>query len=42
MYKKQIKLNGEIRCLYTRDGEQNIITIKSIDDNSLHAIIKLY
>ena len=42
MYKRQTKLNDEIKCLYTKDGEQNIVTIKSIDDNLLHAIIKLY
>ncbi len=42
MYKRQTKLNDEIKCLYTKDGKQNIVTIKSIDDNLLHAIIKLY
>ena len=42
MYKKQIKLNDEIKCLYTKEENQNIVTIKSIDEKSLHAIIKLY
>lgn len=42
MYKKQIKLNDEIKCLYAKEEEKNIVTIKSIDDSKLHAIIKLY
>ena len=42
MYKKQIRLNDEFKCLYTKEENQNIITIKSKDENTLHAIIKLY
>ena len=42
MYKKQIKFNDEFECLYTREENQNIITIKSKDEKTLHAIIKLY
>ena len=42
MYKKQIKLNNEIKCLYTKEQEQSIVTIKSADNKLLHAIIKLY
>lgn len=42
MYKKQIKLNDEIKCLYTQEEEKNIVTIKSLDNSTLHAIIVLY
>lgn len=42
MYKKQIKLDDEIKCLYTKEEEKNIITIKSEDGSLLHAIIRLY
>lgn len=42
MYKKQIKLNDEIKCLYTKEDGKNIITIKSLDNSFLHAIIRLY
>lgn len=42
MYKKQIKLNNEIKCLYTKEQDTDIISIKSKDNKELHAIIKLY
>lgn len=42
MYKKQIKLNDEIKCVYAKEEEQNIITIKSLDEKMIHAIVKLY
>lgn len=42
MYKKQIRLNDKIKCIYTNEDNQNIVTIKSLDDSLLHAIIKLY
>ena len=42
MYKKQIKLKDKIKCLYSYENERNIITIKSKDDETLHAIINLY
>ena len=42
MYKKQIRLNDEFKCLYTKEKNQNIVTMKSEDENTLHAIIKLY
>ena len=42
MYKKQIRLNDEFKCLYTKEENQNIVTMKSEDENTLHAIIKLY
>lgn len=42
MYKTQIKMGNDIKCLYTKEENQNIVTIKSLDDSVLHAIIKLY
>ena len=42
MYKKQIRLNDEFMCLYTREENQNIVTMKSADESILHAIIKVY
>lgn len=42
MYKKQVQLNAHIICNYTREENQNIVTIKSKDQDLLHAIIKLY
>ena len=42
MYKKQIRLNDEFKCLYTKEENQNIVTMKSEDETTLHAIIKLY
>ena len=42
MYKKQIRLNDEFKCLYTKEKDKNVVTIKSADENILHAIVKLY
>lgn len=42
MYKTQIKLDDEINCIYTKEDNQNIVTIKSLDNSVLHAIIRLY
>lgn len=42
MYKKQIKLGEQISCLYTKQENQHIVTIKSEDEKNLHAIVKLY
>ena len=43
MYKKELKLNDEIQCFYSREGEKHIIVIKDKNnDNCLHAIVKLY
>lgn len=42
MYKKQIKLGDEFECMYTMENNENIITLKSADENTLHAIVKLY
>ncbi|MGN1326517.1 MAG: acyl-[acyl-carrier-protein] thioesterase [Clostridia bacterium] len=42
MYKKQVQLNDHIICSYTKENNQNIVTIKSKDESALHTIIKLY
>ena len=42
MYKKQIKLADEIVCLYAKEKNENIVSIKSKDKKILHAIVKLY
>ncbi len=42
MYKKQIKLADEIVCLYAKEENENIVSIKSKDKKILHAIVKLY
>ena len=42
MYKKQIKYGEPITCIYTMEENQNIVTIKSQDDKTIHAIVKLY
>ena len=42
MYKKQIKYGQDIVCLYSKEEDKNIITIKSADESILHAIVSLY
>lgn len=42
MYKKQIKLGDEIICLYSKNENKNIVSVKSKDEKVLHAIINLY
>lgn len=41
MYKHQILLGDKINCYYTEQEGKNTITIKSDDDNILHAIVEL-
>lgn len=41
MYKKEMKLNDKINCFYSYFNNEHYITIKSLDDATLHAIIKL-
>ena len=40
-YKNQIKLGETVKCKYTKENEENIVVIKSEDDKTLHAIIKI-
>lgn len=42
LYKKQIKIDDKIACFYAFENNQNYIVIKSEDQKTLHAIIKLY
>ena len=42
MYKKQIKYNDKIKCLYLFENNKHTIAIKSDDHSILHAIINLY
>ena len=42
IYKKEIKLHVKINCYYSFENEKHIITIKSEDNQTIHAVIKLY
>lgn len=42
MYKRQIKPDDKIVCLYTKQNGKHIVTIKSEDEKTLHAIVELY
>ena len=42
MYKKQIKYGEDIVCLYKKENEKNVITIKDKDEKIIHAIVELY
>ena len=41
-YKNQIKLGEIAKCKYAKENEENIVVIKSEDDKTLHAIVKIY
>ena len=41
-YKNQIKLGETVKCKYTKENGENIVVIKSEDDKTLHAIVKIY
>lgn len=40
MYKKEAKLGDKLKCLYSNNRNEHIITIKSEDEKTLHAIVK--
>lgn len=42
VYKKEIKLKENIKCYYSFEDNKHIVTIKSEDDLTVHAIVKLY
>lgn len=42
IYKKEIKLKENIKCYYSFEDNKHIVTIKSEDDATVHAIVKLY
>lgn len=41
MYKKEVKLDETIKCLYSFNGKEHIVTVKNLDCSTLHAIVKL-
>ena len=41
MYKKEIKLGDVVKAIYTKEDDYNYVLIKSEDETTLHAIIKL-
>ena len=42
IYKKEIKLKEKINCYYSLENNRNIVTIKSENDEAVHAVVKLY
>ncbi len=42
MYKRQIKLGDKIKCLYSSEDNIHTVVIKSDDEKTLHAIVKLF
>lgn len=42
MYKAGSYLGDKIKCFYARINHEHIVTIKSEDEKTLHAIVKLY
>ena len=41
MYKKEIKLGDVVKAIYIKENDYNYVLIKSEDETTLHAIIKL-
>lgn len=42
MYRKGIRLGDTVKCLYSLYDGSHYVTLKSIDEKVLHAIVKLY
>ncbi len=42
MYKHQIKLGDKVRCMYSKQDDEHYVSIKSEDEKTLHAIVKLW
>ena len=42
IYKKEIKLYEKINCYYSFENNKHVVAIKSEDDTTVHAIVKLY
>ncbi len=42
MYKKEIKYKDKVKCLYSEAVGESTIVIKSMEDDEIHSIIKLY
>lgn len=41
MYKKEIKLGENVKAIYSKENDFHYVTIKSEDESTLHAIIRL-
>ena len=42
IYKKEIKLHEKINCYYSFENDKHVVTIKSEDGATIHAVVKLY
>lgn len=42
IYKKEIKQNENINCFYSFENNKHIILIKNEDNETVHAVVKLY
>ena len=42
MYKKEAKLYDNLKCFYSNVNNEHFVTIKSEDEQTLHAIVKLF
>ncbi len=42
IYKKEIKLHEKINCYYSCENEKHVVTIKSENNETVHAVVKLY
>lgn len=42
MYKHQIKPDDKVRCFYAKEEDKHYVTIKSLDEKTLHAIVELW
>lgn len=42
MYKTAIRLGDISKCLYTYEDGKHVVTIKSLEDNTLHCIVHLW
>ena len=41
-YKKEVKFGDIVNCYYTNKENKHIVTIKSEDNETVHAVVKLY
>ena len=42
MYKSSIRFGDTSKCLYTYENGKHVVTIKSLDDRTLHCIVNLW
>ena len=41
-YKREIKYGDEIKCMYSRQNNKNVVVIRSKDGKTLHSIIEMW